>query len=396
MLICSGPIGDIMLKQPITRIRDKNRIINNIINVMSEHKTFLVLGHTSPDEDCVSSMVAIALLLNRFDKAVTINIAKKTHDNVSYLLRICKFNAIKIVHNPSKLPRTPDTVIICDTAKRSMLERSKAIDKLLADPKIIKIEIDHHIAGDSEHLGDPDYALVTAASSASELVGLIGLKLKGRRDVLSRFMVLDPLSRNFVLAVITGIIGDTQKGRYLKSRREKRYYDIFTCMFEDILMKSTVRETNFFKIDDVFYELYNLSVKEDECYKSLENRHGLNGRVASMVLGREEVQALKERFDDEIVISVFRALANNMAEESGGVSLIAYYDLDPALGLVQFRMRRSHSYKDFDLRTVMDIFGITNGGGHEGAIGFRLPEELVPDPARYVAEMIERLNRELG
>jgi nanoRNase/pAp phosphatase (c-di-AMP/oligoRNAs hydrolase) len=40
---------------------------------------------------------------------------------------------------------------------------------------------------------------------------------------------------------------------------------------------------------------------------------------------------------------------------------------------------------------VLAAFSIENGGGHPGAIGFRLPAAEIPDPASYCAAFAGRL-----
>ena len=103
-----------------------------------------------------------------------------------------------------------------------------------------------------------------------------------------------------------------------------------------------------------------------------------------------------EPIDDDVIISVLKHVANELAEESGKVSLLSFYDNPEGKNLVQFKMRRSHAYKKFDLRDVLDIFSISNGGGHEGAIGFRFPVGEIEDVPEYVQGLIERLEEIIG
>ena len=76
--------------------------------------------------------------------------------------------------------------------------------------------------------------------------------------------------RNLVLAILTGIIGDSNMGQYLKSRREKRYYQIFSGMFNDMLSRRTTKKTNFSTMDQVFTELQKLSDHEEDCFRYKE------------------------------------------------------------------------------------------------------------------------------
>jgi nanoRNase/pAp phosphatase (c-di-AMP/oligoRNAs hydrolase) len=100
--------------------------------------------------------------------------------------------------------------------------------------------------------------------------------------------------------------------------------------------------------------------------------------------------------DNETIVSVARAVCDTLAEESGKLSLVAYYDNPTKSDLVQFRMRRSQKFKTFDLRTVLEIFAIENGGGHEGAIGFRLAKERFDDLEEYVVTLLEGVEKVIG
>jgi len=383
-----------MIKQKIHTIHEKNIIVDNIITTLVENKGFLICGHTSPDEDCISSMVAFSLLVNRFDKFSQIYIGGKVPENLDYLLQICRYNSIKILHNRSKISESIDTIVICDTPKPSMLDINSKI-KALMKTDILKIEVDHHLGGDSEYIGDEGYRLVTEASSAAELIGFLAMKLSKKKEILSKFMISDPFSRNFVLAIITGIVGDTNMGQYLKSKSEKKYYDIFSNMFNNLLMKTTVKEKNFSRIDQVFEELQKHTEMEEQCFKFVFQKHEMTNSIGYVVLNKKDAKKLFRDFDEETIITVSRSVANELAEKSGKLSLIAYYDDLNRSNYIQFRMRRSHSFKTFDLREVLKIFSIENGGGHEGAIGFRIPRDSIKDLKGYVKNLVHQVEEVL-
>jgi len=73
---------------------------------------------------------------------------------------------------------------------------------------------------------------------------------------------------------------------------------------------------------------------------------------------------------------------------------VLFRSCDPpdATGLVQFRLRRSRRYKSFDLRGVLEIFNFTDGGGHEGAIGFRLPRSQIQSLSEYVGSLVRGID----
>ncbi len=377
-----------MVKKKIRTIHERNKITERIISAIIKRKSFLICGHMDPDEDCVSSMVAFAILLTKFDKIVQIYIDGRVNINLNYLLNICKYNSIKIINSKSNIKRSVDTLVICDTAKKSMLDINNRIKKLFSRKEIVKIEIDHHIGGDSEYIGDSRYSLVDTASSASELVGFLALKLRNKKDVLMHFFILDPFSRNFILAILTGIVGDTNMGQYLKSRREKIYYTIFSNMYNEMLMKLTVRETNLNKIEDVSKAVHNITVQEERCNNYIIGKKQFSKSIGFVILKENDMNYIKRKFDYDVLVTVVRHIADELAEESGKLSLVVFFDDHDNDHLYQFRMRRSHSFKKFDLRKVLDYFDIKNGGGHEGAIGFRFSAESINNITEFTEKLI--------
>jgi len=384
-----------MQKREISTIAEKNRIISNIINAMVNRDNFLVLGHQNPDEDCLASMIAVSLLLTKFSKKVKIFASDQLHEHFDYLLSICKFNSIGIARNSHQVGNGIDTIIVCDTPKRSMVSYTDAIAEMFSRPEIVKIEVDHHLQSDSEYIGDPDFCLVDEASSACELVGLISLKMQERTELLEQHQVVDLLSRNFVLAVLTGIIGDTNMGKFIKSRRERRFYEIFSNMFNELLSRKTKKGSNFSNKDEVFHELHRLSAKEEECFNYMMSRKQFSDSIGYSILTAEDMRHLHSRFDRDTIVAVARATADALAEASGILSLVVYNDDTEGDGLVQFRARRSQDFRDFDLRKILSIFGIENGGGHQGAIGFRVEQSRIGNLVEYVGMIVSGIETAL-
>jgi nanoRNase/pAp phosphatase (c-di-AMP/oligoRNAs hydrolase) len=98
-------------------------------------------------------------------------------------------------------------------------------------------------------------------------------------------------------------------------------------------------------------------------------------------------------FGPDTIVSVARGVADDLAEESGHVSLVVFYDALEVSDLIQFRCRRSRSYQALDLRGFLEALEIENGGGHAGAIGFRVPRDQVSDFDAEVSRLSHILNR---
>ena len=118
-----------MTKKRIRTIHEKNSITENIINAMVEKKSFLICGHKDPDEDCISSMIAFAILLSKFDKTSHIYIDEEVPEKIYYLQNICKYNSIQIINNTNNLIINIDTIVICDTPKFTMIDINDTIKK---------------------------------------------------------------------------------------------------------------------------------------------------------------------------------------------------------------------------------------------------------------------------
>jgi nanoRNase/pAp phosphatase (c-di-AMP/oligoRNAs hydrolase) len=221
------------------------------------------------------------------------------------------------------------------------------------------------------------------------------MKMRHRTDQLERFQIADLFPRNVVLAILTGIIGDSQMGKYLKSRRERRYYEAFSARFNELLGRSTTKRTNFFTMDEVFGELQKLSAAEEHCYEALYARRRIAGSLGVVALSAADVEPLYAACDDETLVTTSRSVADQLAEESGRLGLVAYYDNPARSDLVQFRVRRSSRYKEYDLRNLLAVLDIANGGGHEGAIGFRVPRGQIGDFAAYLEKLLARIEEAL-
>jgi diguanylate cyclase (GGDEF)-like protein len=378
-------------KKRIATIAEKNRIVGNIIDVIEKKDSFLLVGHQNPDEDCIASMVAFSLLLSKLSKTACPIIYREVHHKFPYLLNICRYNSIRFIESAKEIPEKFEAILVFDTPKPSMLEGGEKVRSMIADPGIIKIEFDHHLEADSGYIGDADYCLVDEASSTCELIGYFALKLNAKKTFLEKYQMPDLFSRNFVLSVMTGMISDSKMGKYLKSNRERWFYNFFSTLFNDLLVKKTNASTgNFSTMGDIFNELERLSDEEDECYKYFIKRKRRSEHIEYVIISSDDADFLFSLYEQELIITVARYTANVLAEDSGYLSLVVYYDRSDKSNLIQFRMRRSEKYQKIDLRKVIEVLKIENGGGHPGAVGFRVDRDSIPDIKDYTENIISK------
>jgi hypothetical protein len=156
-----------------------------------------------------------------------------------------------------------------------------------------------------------------------------------------------------------------------------------------MLVRRTTKRTNFFTMDEVFSELQKLTTHERGCFEYMMDRRKRSGSVSLVALSAEEMEPMYAGCDDDAIITTARVVADKLAEESGILGLVAYFDNPTRSDLVQFRLRRSGGWKKYDLRGLLTRFSIANGGGHEGAIGFRIPRAEIPDFDGYVFSLLK-------
>jgi hypothetical protein len=376
-------------KVDIDSIAEKNMVAGRIAAALDEKSSFLLVGHRSPDEDCIASMVAFGLLASRLNREVSLYLSGAVHEQFSYLLKICGYNAITVLGDDSVLPESVDAVVALDTPKPDMLDLSEGIRSLIGRSSPLRIEIDHHLGADSAYFCERDYALVCSASSACELVGYLALKMDEARRPECEEEGKSLLARNFVLAVLTGIIADSRMGKYLKTPRERLFYERFSSIFDKMLAQKTAAGSgNFASKEEVFSAIARLSSGEEECYRRMMALRGRVGPLEYVILDEKQIAAIHDEYGEETLTTIAKSVADALAEESGKLGLVAYPDHPAVSDLMQFRLRRSHAYRDLDLRDLLPKLDATNGGGHPGAVGFRFPKSESPESFRDFASQI--------
>lgn len=389
---CSGiPESGSEVKTEFRSIAEKNRSAANIIQAIFSGTAFLLLGHKDPDADCIASLVAFALLLSKFQKEIIIFLPDPVTAQLNYLLEICKYNAITVIQDrKTDIAHTIDTVVILDTPKPEMIMMNISVARIFGDPKVRRIELDHHLDADSRYSGDSGYRLVSNASSTCELIGYLSLKLSVKPDVQS--IASEFFSRNLALTILTGIVGDSQMGKYLKTSSERWYYRTFSEKFNLLLHQKTQKNgRNLQSMQDIFEMIQDLSQQEKACLKKMMGHQRQSKSVHYILLGEKESEGLFTCYGGEIIVNMSKSAADRLSGASTKMGLVGYYDSPLLSGFIQFRLRRSPDFSTLDLRNVIGELGITNGGGHPGAVGFRVDKKDVEDIAAFGDSMVARI-----
>ena len=185
-------------------------------------------------------------------------------------------------------------------------------------------------------------------------------------------------------------------GKYLRTKRERWFYEHFSALFDRLLaQKTAVGSGNFASKEEVFKAIASLSSEEEDCYRRMMTYRGRLRSLEYVIMDQSEAAALHDEFGEETLTTIAKAVADSLAEEGGRLGLVGYPDHPDVSDLLQFRLRRCHSYLGLDLRNLLGTISATNGGGHPGAVGFRFPKSEAADFRAFamgIANKIDELS----
>ncbi len=366
-----------MVKTGLPSISAKNRVYEALIERLQAGHGFLVSGHHDPDADCVATMLGFALLARKLRKPVTMIVGGSIPENLGYIVKIAEYNRIGINETPVS---STDTLVICDTAKSSLLPADPVLRHALDNPDMTVFEIDHHLGGDSEYIAPLAHALVDRASSSGSLLARLVWKID-RRGIIE-----DTYSRNLVIALLTAMMSDTQMGKILPTHAEARLYVRLIDWLSCLLARSTFSPNNFDTVEALYAEMVRLSDAEQRLDNVFMEHGQSDGALAWVALDEKHSARLIKEYGDDSLKAAARRVTDRMTGISGKLGLVCYYDSGE---LIQCRMRREFGYEGVDLREVINRSNAPDGGGHPGAVGFRFPKSSVPDYDVLVQNLVE-------
>lgn len=357
-------------------ITAKNKIIWRIINVIMTNSSFLIFGHTFPDEDCVASLTAFALLLRKFNKKVCIYLESAVQRPLQFLADIINYNGIEFYTDALGQIKKPDVIFVLDTPKPDMIAADAYGFQLLSDPSILKVEIDHHFDADAHTVSSSDFSLLVRASSTCEIIAHIVYKLSYRSEILQLYEISELYSRNIVLSMLTGMVGDAKMGNYLLKKRDKKIFDYFFNRFNDLLAKMRRHTTsNIADAYEILHIINSLTETEHRILNKVLDYSEYYKDIGVAFINRTNSESLFQIADYSQVVNLVKTATNALAENAGLVGISAYYDPDIISNNVQYRVRASKAGSFLNLLTILLDLKIEDGGGHPGAIAFRFPKE---------------------
>ncbi len=386
------------MKNKNLTIGKRNTIIANIYRLIDSSQSFLLVGHLMPDEDCYASLTASALLLSKFHKKIRVFFSEPFPKPLSFLEAICQYNRIPVYYGTMPKMDKPDVLCILDTPKPALIAADAYIHRFLADDSIPKIELDHHFASDAQFCGDDPYSLVFYASSTCEILCILCYKLLKHPEVFKRYRIYELFSRNVALTLLTGMLGDARLGDFLHKKRDKKVFDYFSNYLNQILKKKTILSHNSKNIDsiEVLFDLLKSSTEEDKQLYSMIIQHAVfTGKIGKVLLTEADSAMLISMTELSQLVTIIKTVTNDLADEKDGVGISSFYDYTADPVQVQCRIRGSGAVKGINLHKVIEHFNIEEGGGHPGAIAFRVRPKSYYEFSSFIDEVENFINTEL-
>lgn len=349
-------------------------LFEGILNNNSDY-----LFYFSPDPDAVGISIALALYLRSRDKNCAIFLPEGFDPNLDFLFDVAVYNKINISGDIAKIEeyvsKTCPVLISCDTPTHFLLHEFDKINSFWGkNSNRVCIEIDHHFGGDSEQIFEESIVFFFNTNSCCEILCemLDYLSKNGEK----KQNIDKTFPRNIVLSLLVGICFDTQFGKFVVN---KESYDKWFDFLSERLQKLTWSHTkNINNAKLVFDTISRMNeVKEKALLKLLKDVNVVNGVGLLIIPPIDKYESIADSKDSTCILSkVILDLSNMVPEYSGAIGILTYFDT--VYKLYYLKIRRSHSFKEYDLRELEtlfeEVFGVyfLGGGGHAGATSFRI------------------------
>jgi len=319
------------------------KIIDRILEGISQHQTFCVVGHIRPDGDCIGSQLGLTLALRDQGKTVTCWNEDRLPEKLAFL-------------DPEKLVQKPrpglefDCVIATDAAS---VERLGKTGSAIGKRKLF-INIDHHAS--NTRYADLNWISAREPSSGE----LIFRLLKA-----ANWPITPPIADCLFTAVST----DTGSFQYSTTRPS-------TYNVAGELVK---RGANLARICDEVYQSYPLSRARllQHVYNHFRLAH--DNQIAYFWLKKADfLRTGADTDDSEGLIDHIRAIAPVIVA-------CVFEELEPELTRISLRSKS-------DKVNVNEIAAIFGGGGHRAAAGARIPGPPLTVQRRVISAVKKALD----
>lgn len=308
---------------------------NKLKNIIEVNNNFLLIGHESPDGDCLGSLLAFSEFLKSRDKEVDIACKDKTPivfkflpgvENIKNDFLMGSYEAIFLLDNG-------------DFKRTGFSDRLKELNK----KKVPIINIDHHQKNDLWKFANINY-VNDEASSTSELVYDIILGLGGE------------ITPAIATSLLCGIYTDT--GGFQHVNTKERVLEITADLLgKGARLKDITKNLSSFRTTSML-RLWGIALSR----LKFDAKTG----IATSLVTEKDIKKTNATEDD---VSGLVNLINSIPESKVALLLYDYGD-----GRIKGSLRTEKD--NVDVSKIAKEYG---GGGHKRAAGFKVEGKVVEE-----------------
>ncbi|MGD9235946.1 MAG: bifunctional oligoribonuclease/PAP phosphatase NrnA [Desulfobacterales bacterium] len=310
--------------------------MEQILQLIKSRERILVASHAEPDGDCLGSLVALGLALNKLDKTITLF-------NSSPIPAVYRFlPGVEGIVRQIKEAEEYDLAIVLDCGDIARVGEDSSVVEQIP----IVVNIDHHVS----NTGFGDLQLIdTDACATAEII----YRLIKALEI--------PFDKAIATAIYLGILTDTGSFRF--SNTNPAAFAISKSMIDIGVEPYTVAQRVFGTYSLGRIKLLNLALNSIEISE--------NGKLSLMTISRSMLNSTGTSTEDiDGLINYARRI-----EDVRVAALI--HEIKNGAGKFT-NMNRYHvslrSDSSVDVAKIANKFG---GGGHTSAAGFQIESTLV-------------------
>ena len=310
--------------------------MEQILQHIKASRRILVASHAEPDGDCLGSLIALGLALNKLDKTITLF-------NPSPIPAVYRFlPGVECIVTQIKEASAYDMAIILDCGDIARIGNIKSI----VDRIPIVVNIDHHVSNSGfGHLQLID----TDACATAEIV----YRLINALEI--------PFDKAIATSIYLGILTDTGSFRF--SNTNPAAFAISKAMTDIGVKPHAVAQRVFGTYSLGRIKLLNMALNSIEISD--------NGKLSLMTVSRSMLNATGTSTEDiDGLINYARRI-----EDVKVAALI--HEIKNGAGKFANMNRYHVSLRSDNTVDVAKIAGKFGGGGHTSAAGFQIESTLV-------------------
>ncbi len=322
-----------------------------LVDIVSEHQSFVLTTHMRPDCDALGSEMAMAAALESLGKSVRIVNADAVPPHIAFMDPSGRIQVLGQHIQPADLLAGVDVIMVLDT---SAWQQIGPMGDVLRESDAVKVVIDHHVSGD-------DLGAQVFKDDSAEANGRLVLEAIEALGVA--------ISEEMANALFAAIATDTGWFRFPS-------VGAVTYAAVEKLVAAGASPSRMF---NALYEQNTLARVQlhGRILQSIEVE--CDGQLAHAGASRDDFAATgAEPNDTEDVVNRLLGIAG--VEVAG-----LFVELQSKLTKISLRSRG-----DVDVRAIAELHG---GGGHRAAAGLRIAKPLAEARQEIVSTLTETLKK---